>query len=310
MFPSRGCCHGVFLLGHAARQKNRHSVDEWVQAARERSTYMSRALQLDEIANGLLKLGLATTQGCVRLGDALSGLTEQADRPTLLAIARLLFQASPPSWLRFVVRNGQVAREYAPTEDIENLAWIEPELDQLLLDAHGAVVVQDEGFLKAMGDAAELFVLAALQRAGASPLHVARLSDLYGYDIECPGQTVDRIEVKAASQTSQSRIHISRNEFEKSLRYGREWRLVQVVFSSKAFVSDRLDSSHIDSVRELRHGVLQELVPADTEAFKWTTSAQISIAPEAWGTACLALDPSFATAGFTQRVRGAAIASA
>lgn len=301
MFPSRGCCHGVFLLGHAAKQKRRHSVDEWVRAARERSTYMSMALQLNEIANGLLRLDLATIQGEVRLGDALSGLCERADRPTFLAIARLLLQASPPSWLRFVVRDGRVTREYVPTGDFENLDWIEPELDQFLLDAYGAASAQDESFLRAMGDVAELFVLAALEHAGASPLHVSRLSDSYGYDIECPGNTVDRIEVKAASEASQSRFHISRNEFEKSSRYGSEWRLLQVVFSSKAFVSDRLDSSHIENLRELRPGVLQELVPTDTDAFKWTVSAEIFTTPEVWGAPSLVLDPSFSTAGFLRR---------
>ena len=259
---------------------------------------MSRALQLDDTAKGLLRLGLAKMQDRIHLADSLTGLSEQADKPTLLAIARLLFQASPPSWLRFVVRDGEVAREYVPTDYLENLAWIEPELDQMLLDAHGAVAARDDGFLKAMGDAAELFVLAALARAGASPLHVSKLSDSYGYDIECLGATADRIEVKAASQASQSTFHISRNEFEKSSHYGLEWRLVQVVFSNQAFVSDRLDSSHIASVRELRHGVLQDLVPVDTRAFKWTDSAQISTTVEAWGSAALTLDPNFSIPGF------------
>ena len=143
-----------------------------------------------------------------------------------------------------------------------------------------------------------LFVLAALARAGASPLHVSKLSDSYGYDIECSGVTVNRIEVKAASQTSQSKFHISRNEFEKSLHYGRQWRLLQVVFTNTAFVSDRLDSSHIASVRELRYGVLQELVPVDTQAFKWTESAQITTGSEVWGAPDIELDPDFHIAGF------------
>ena len=73
---------------------------------------------------------------------------------------------------------------------------------------------------------------------------------------------------------------------------------MQVVFSNQAFVSDRLDSSHIASVRELRHGVLQDLVPVDTRAFKWTDSAQISTTVEAWGSAALTLDPNFSIPGF------------
>jgi hypothetical protein len=260
---------------------------------------MSRALQLDDIAEGLLRLGLVSAHGRIVLCDALEGLSEQADRPTLLAIARVLLRASPPSWLRFVLRDGQVAREYVPTEDLESLVWMEPELDQVLLDACGAVFEQDdEAFLKAMGNVAELFVMAALKRAGACPLHVSKLSDSYGYDIECEGKTVDRIEVKAASQSSQLHFHISRNEFEKSSQYGREWRLVQVVFSNKAFVSERLDASHIDIVRELRHGVLQELVPTDTEAFRWMKSARISTNLDFWRTADVTLDPGYSTDGF------------
>jgi hypothetical protein len=155
---------------------------------------MSRALQLDDIAKGLLKLDLASARGQIVLDDALDGLSEQADRSTLLAIARVLFRASPPSWLRFVVRDGNVAREYVPTADLERLSWMEPELDEVLLEAHGAFAAhEDEGFLKAMGDVAELFIMAALEHAGACPLHVSKLSDSYGYDIECVGKPVDRI---------------------------------------------------------------------------------------------------------------------
>lgn len=299
MFPSRGCCHGVFLLSHAARVKERHSVTDWAQAARERSTFMSRALQLDEIARSMLELGLAFVRDRVTLDGALVGLSHCADTQTLRAIARLLLKAAPPSWVWFAVRNGQVTRDYVPASDLENLAWIEPELDQMLLDAFYANVTrEDDGFLKAMGEAAELFVLAALQRAGAQPLQVSRLSDSYGYDIECPGTKTDRIEVKAASRASLAQFHISRNEFEKSVRYGGEWRLVQVVFSGKAFVSSCLDASHIEMVRELRHGVLQECVPKDTPFFKWSESAEISPPVDAWVPSRLTVDPDFSAPGF------------
>jgi hypothetical protein len=259
---------------------------------------MSRALQLEDMAKGLLKHGLARMEGHICLAERLTGFSLQADKPTLIAIARLLFQASPPSWLRFVVRDGHVAREYMPTEDLENLAWIEPELDQMLLDTYGIVSARDDLFLKAMGDAAELFVLAALARKGANPLHVSKLSDSYGYDIECSGATANRIEVKAASHVSQSKFHITRNEFEKSSHYGREWRLLQVVFANAAFVSEFLNSSHIAIVRELRYGILQDLVPVDTPAFKWTESALITTRPEVWGSAAIELDPDFRIAGF------------
>jgi hypothetical protein len=197
------------------------------------------------------------------------------------------------------VRDGQVAKEYIPANDLENLNWIEPELDHILLDAFDAVVIrEDHDFLKAMGDAAELMILAALELSGANPTHVSRLSDSYGYDIECSRVKPDRIEVKAASRASSARFHISRNEFDKSILYGNEWRLVQVVFSGLAFVSNQLDVSHVETVRELRHGALQKFVPHDTPNFKWTESAQISPTEDAWVPVDFNLDPDFLTPGF------------
>lgn len=304
VFPSRGRCHGVFLLSHAARIRERRSVTEWTQAACERSTFMSKALQLDEIARGMLGLGLAFAHEKVTLSNELEGLSDCADEFTLHAIARLLLKVAPPSWIWFAVRDGQIAREYIPAGDLENLAWIEPNLEQMLLDAFDSIVTrEDDGFLKAMGDAAEILVFRALQCAGSNPLHVSRLSDSYGYDIECPGAKPDRIEVKAASVASQVKFHLSRNEYEKSMRYGTKWRLMQVVFSGKAFVSDDLNAHHIEIIRELRHGVLQELVPNDTTSFKWTESAQISPPDEYWQRLELPFDPNFWTPGFRRNQR-------
>lgn len=299
MFPSRGCCHGVFLLAYSARLKERRTLEEWVQAARQRSTIMSRALELEDIARAMVQLGFAQIGSNVTLAGALEGLSDRADRPTLLAIARLLFKAAPPAWLAFAVSCGQVLREHIPSEELENLAWTEPEFDQLILDGFASLASSDEdGFLKAMGDAAELFIMAALQRAGRKPLHISRLSDAYGYDIECKGAKVDRIEVKAASLNSKQHFHITRNEFEKSIRYGSEWRLVQVVFSNKAFVAECLDSSHIEELRELRPGALEWLVPSDTPSFKWSKSAQVTPPSDAWLPCGLVLDLVFSTEGF------------
>jgi hypothetical protein len=289
----------VFLLGDTARLKERNSLEEWLQATRERSTIMSRALDLDDIAKGMLKLGLATFQDRVGLADALVGLLGQADKTTLQAIARLLLRVSPPSWLWFAIRDGHVVREYMPTGALDILDWLEPDLDAVLVDVHEAVVGREDcSFRKAMGDAAEFFILAALEHAGAKPVHVSRLSDSYGYDIECRETEVDRIEVKAASLTSQASFHITRNEFEKSARYGLQWRLVQVVFSSQSFMADRLEASHVISIRQLRHRVLEELVPPDTPTFRWAESAKITPPDEAWEPAHISLNPHFSTAGF------------
>lgn len=299
VFPSQGCCHGVFLLGYTAKLKEWQSIDDWVQAARNRLTFMSKALDLDHIAKRMLSLGLAIFQDHVELDHSLELVLDQADKPTLQAIAKLLLKASPPSWLWFTVHEGRVAREYVPTSDLDNLVWMDPDLDTVLIDVYDTIANREENhFRKAMGDAAELFVLAALRQTGAKPLHVSRLSDSYGYDIECREARIDRIEVKAASQTSLESFHISRNEFEKSSGHGLEWRLVQIVFSTQAFVADRLQSSHIIAIRQLRHGALQELVPIDTPSFKWSESAQIFPPTDTWEPANISLDPSFSTAGF------------
>lgn len=300
MLPSRGCCHGVFLLCHAARLKKRSSLADWTCAARDRATFMSRALDLEEIAIRLLDLKLVAVEGDVILADSLEGLSERADVSTLRAIAHILLKAAPPTWLWSAVHEGEIATEYVPASDLQNLAWLGTGLDELLLDVYASLVKpNNERFLKAMGDAAELVVMAALRKMGNHPLHVALLSDSYGYDIECLGSNTDRIEVKAASEKSMDRFHITRNEYEKSTRYGHEWRLVQVVFSRDAFLAARIDASHVKLVRELNHGALQELVPKDTTGFKWTSTAQIFPPESAWYPADLSLDPAFSITGFS-----------
>jgi hypothetical protein len=291
----------VFLLGHAATLKERRSVDDWVNAAGQRSTYMSRALGLGKIAGDLLDSGLATFQERIVVANALSGLAEQADATTLRGIARLLLKASPPSWLRLAVQDGHLCREYIPADDLDSLAWIEPELDEALLGANeGSSAPEDDGFLKALGDAAELLVLEGLRWSGASPVHVARMSDAFGYDIEVKGPPLDRVEVKASSRLTSTSFHLSRNEFEMSVRYGNEWRLVQVVFSTKAFVADCIDASMVECIREFRPGALRELVPPDTATFTWTKSAKVTPPDCAWMPSMIVLNPRFSIPGFTK----------
>ncbi len=306
MFPSRGCCHGVFLLAHAARQRDRPSIEAWVDAARNRATFMSKALDLHRIASGLLKLGLADIKQTVVLRHGLDELSTRADTPTLVAIARLLLQLSPPNWLRFVVRDGQVVREYAPTEEIEALSWIGSDLDELLLDVY-SVGVPDSALLSAMGEAAELLIVAALSHAGSTPMQVSKLSASYGYDIECLSRPPDRIEVKAASQLSQNRFHISRNEFDKSSQYAKEWRLVQVVFTGAAFVTDRITQSHVAVVRQLKETVLSAVVPRDTAYFRWSESAEITTTIDDWIESPITLDPAFSVPGFLRSSTGSAL---
>jgi len=134
-------------------------------------------------------------------------------------------------------------------------------------------------------------VLAAKTLQGAQPIHVAAFSDVYGYDIECRLPATERIEVKAASENTRHRFHLSRNEYDKSRFFGAEWRLVQVVFSTRAFIAERITAYDIAEVLELDSAALSALIPPDTKAFRWAESAEISAPIEAWRRADLSWTP-------------------
>ena len=260
---------------------------------------MAGALNFDAIAAYLIELGLAARRhDRIVVDSSLCELSRCADRATLVAIAAILLSKSPPAWLPIAVGDKRIHREYIPSDDLEDLGWIDPELDDFLLDVGAAIQrPADDAFAKRLGDAAELFLLAAFQLAGARPIHVARVSDAYGYDIECRGAAADRVEVKAAGGNTRGSFHISRNEFDKSVAYGREWRLIQLTFTNRAFIDDELDISHVESVRELQFGTLLDLIPADTQSFRWTESALITVPDARWRSLDLALDPTFVTRG-------------
>lgn len=299
MAPNRGLCHGVFLLCHSARLGVRRNQKEWAESARERATFMAAALDFDTIAAELIRAGLAACyENRIVIDAALRELSTCADRVTLVAIAATLISKSPPAWLSIVAVNKKIYREYIPSSDFEDLSWIEPELDDFLLNVSArSQHYVDEAFSKRFGDAAELFLLAAFNLAGARPVHVAKVSNTYGYDIECYGSGIDRVEVKAASCTTRGSFHLSRNEFDKSLVYGKEWRLIQLTFSNHAFIDDELNISHVESIRELRSEALLEIIPLDTAFFRWTESALIIVPDYYWQIPKLKLDPNFVTKG-------------
>jgi hypothetical protein len=303
LIPSRGRCHGVLLLCHSARLGVRRGYTEWIEAARRRPTFMAGALNLDQIARDLVQLGLASlSPERVVVDPALAELSSQADPATLLAIAKVLLSKKPPFWLTFAIQDRRVLREYIPQDALEDLSWIEPNLDEFLISLHlsSAESTLENAFNKWLGDAAELFIFAALNKARAAPIHVSKISDAYGYDIECTGSGTSKIEVKAASRNTQRSFHISRNEFDKSQIYRTEWRLIQVVFKNRAFVDSQLNSSHIHAVRQLDAATLTELVPKDTAFFKWTESALITAPAAIWAPVDLVLDEDFIVEGFSR----------
>ena len=290
MLPSQGRCIAVFLLARVARLKVRQNVEEWVESARSASSFMAASVNLQQPAQALISCGLVSTGQGIQLGSALAPFTSAADRVTLFGIARLLLLASPPLWLNLAVDN-QVKREYIPSWDLQELSWLDPDLDALLLEVRTALGDSSQDDLRReLGSAAELLIMSALNAAGVDALHVARISDAFGYDIECHSTSIDRIEVKAASENTRGTFHLTRNEFDKSREYPNQWRLLQVVFMNRAFVQRRLDASNVLGIFQLRTGALGKVIPADTEAFRWTASAEVRPSPDEWFHAAIKLE--------------------
>jgi hypothetical protein len=300
---SKGQCHGVFLLCRAVKFKHRKDIVEWVESAKQSSTLMARAIDLERVAVGLFRLGLASQADHVVLDKALLSLTDIADQKTLIAIATRLMVQNPPFWLRIAVKQGVVSREYIPKAALENLIWMGVDLDQFLIDVRYAVSdsINDE-FIKVFGDVAEELILAGLERIGLVPSHVSKISDEFGYDIEYTDTKIRRLEVKAATENTSGRFHLSRNEFNKSIRHGDEWQLVQLIFHSSAFGAKKIAMKHVRKIVELRPGSLTDVIPADTINFKWNGTAIIVPQGTDWKASNILLDPDFETDGFRARL--------
>ncbi|HDR9808129.1 TPA: DUF3883 domain-containing protein [Burkholderia cenocepacia] len=284
MLPSRGNCHAVFLLIRAAHLKRPTSLDAWIAGARQLSTFMAAALDLESMANALIRAGLAKIEDRISIEKVLDRLWAEANRSTLLEIARILFQAHPPRWLESVVGEATAAIEYIPTDDFLALEWLGPDLEPLVTETGRRVThAKDADLRKRLGDAGERVVLAAKALEGASVTHVASISDFYGYDIEAffNGKT-QRIEVKAAVPRTADNFIISRNEYNKSVAYGDEWCLIQIVFATTIFLKNEITCSDILAARTLSARSLQKLANLDTPSFMWLDAAKISPPTIAW----------------------------
>lgn len=299
MFPRHGAVYSVLLLTRTAEIAPRRDVDAWVHAARVHGSHLTSAVDVKVYAQELLECGLARVDDQVHVAPELVVAAEAGGRIAMSKIAQRLLSAHPPIWLHLAVDKAMVSRAYIPTADLNALMWIEPDLDRVLIAAHKAVCTDGSNAMaKEIGDAAELLVLAAMRHRGQRPIHVAKLSDFYGYDIEVPDSAVTCIEVKAASPRTSESFHISRNEFDISLRHTRRWRLIQIVFNSSAFTAAEIGPAQVDSIREISHDTLRDLVPSDTSAFAWEQSAIITPPEGAWVNSDLKLDPGYNLPGF------------
>jgi hypothetical protein len=299
VLPKHGLVHAIFLLAYVARLAPRGDRETWLKAARDQSLFLAKAADFHWPVELMLRLGWARLEDPVWIDESISRLCATADRTTMMTIARRMLLRAPPAWLFAAASVDGLAREYIPADELADLQWIEPDLEGLLLEVASAVRAnRQELRLKQIGDAAELYLMAALKRAGMGPTHAALWSDAIGYDIELPGPPLQRIEVKASSEGTRGRFRLTRNEFDKGKLYGIEWRVLQVVFANAAFIAPRVTAGHVLGVFELSADSIMRLAPADTDGFRWMESAQFEVPTDAWVAIPLAPDPDFSVPGF------------
>ncbi|MFF8956803.1 DUF3883 domain-containing protein [Streptomyces sp. NPDC014894] len=303
LLPRHGVVFAVLHLARVAGLAPRTGVDEWVSAALGHGSYMTAATDLRSPARALVRAGLASVgdEGEIRVARSLAAAAAPRGgaRHAMRHAAVALLASQPPAWLRVAVNAEGVERAYIPQPDLEALSWLEEALDDVLAEARRLVGDPDGADLsKAIGDAAEEIVVAALRAAGKEPVHVALVSDAHGYDVDVCEGPVRFLEVKSAGPKTLSRFHLSRHEFDTSVRQGDAWRLVQVVFAASAFVADPITAADVSCIRELPASVLRDLVPPDSPEFRWEESALIAPPPDSWRPSALRPDPCFVRPGF------------
>lgn len=281
--PTRGLCHSVFLLAYAVRSKERHSVSEWIAAARRTPTYMANALAIDSAAEHLMCLGLAKTHDDrVSMDERLLRAGSEASTQTLAVIAQVLLQESPPGWIHTAVADGEVRSELIPTSDECSLSWLEGLRDPLLLELKARDSAGDR-FRAWLGSIGECLVVESEISCGRRVTHVALLSDAFGYDIESRGPSGRVcIEVKTTLESASNRFFITRNEVEKARRLNSEWQLVQVVLKSDVLAADFVSPQHVVAARCLKSYQVCSLAPQDTNTGTWVDSARINPPDDAW----------------------------
>ena len=296
--PSRGRCHAAFLLAYSARLKQANTFEEWIDATLKRSTIMAAASDISGTAQILLAGKLAVLEETVVLDERLMRISQRADRISLVSIAGLLLKRFPPSWIATAVTNGEFVPEFVPEADLERLEWLGSDLEPIILEVHHAITSTYEDELrKQIGDAGEMAVMSALERAGEKPTHISLISDAFGYDIEYrSGTDLQRLEVKACVQKTADRVIISRNEYEKAAAFRSSWRLVQVTFSSAIVVKKFAITSDVVMIRELPADTLVLLAPPSTNSFRWMESAEFRPPATSWQESKLRVADNFTVA--------------
>jgi hypothetical protein len=148
-----------------------------------------------------------------------------------------------------------------------------------------------------LGLAAELAVVSALEVLRLQPLHVAPISDRYGYDIETKAGPYRKWEVKGATLATSERFHLTRNEFDKAEDFA-DWILIQVVFNSAAIFAENVLASHVEKMRLLTSSQIRALAPPESPGFAWDISATFRPPLDAWSATSLTVPATFELPSF------------
>lgn len=282
--PNHGRCLAAFLLAYSTRVAPASDQLAWEKNTTTRSTIMAKASDLTGTASLLVEAHLAKIGANVELDERLYRVSYQADRNSLLTIARLIMECYPPDWIKTAVINGRLFVELIPEDDLHQLNWIGDDLEPLILDVREKFSgTSAEDLRKKIGHAGELAIMSALSKEGFAPKHVALISDAYGYDIcyESEGRQ-HKIEVKSCMPSTQERFFLSRNEFNKACDYPESWRLIQVTFSSSVILNSAACSDDILKIRELPASEVVSIAPEDTGEFQWLESAKFEPHSDCW----------------------------
>lgn len=287
--PSHGSVLAVFHLAHALRLGSVDSLDVWEYQASRKASFVAGALNHRPIAEFLMSSAVVDCGEPSWTSRQLLPLSFRADRSTKLSIAILMLTLAPPSWLSVAVSDKEVIQEYIPGDDLKALSWLGDDLDRVLIEANGRVVAASPPLHLGLGRAAELLVLEGFLAEGLNPLHVADISDHFGYDVDCISRGFKKWEVKASTDSTASRFYLTRNEYETALANPRDWILVQVVFSSGVFASEYITNEHVASVRVLDVNSIRECTPSDSDRFRWLGEAILTPESERWRALALTL---------------------
>lgn len=282
MLPTRGTCHGVFLLTHSARTGPRRSVEEWIAFARSMPTVMAVAVDLDNLASALCASGLASLHnGAIVIAPALAALEPVASDDVLMAIAGILLSATPPAWLHASVRTNGFFPEYVPTTELNSLKWLGDSLEPILSGAKHDDEA-DDAFRSWLGSLGESLILSTERHAGADARQVSLISDHFGYDVDSQRPRRYRLEIKTSVVGSERRFFITRNEVNTAKKNPKEWFLVQVILKPEAVTAQRVTRDHVHLVRQLDGGSLVRSVPLDSAHSRWIDSAEVSTEHLSW----------------------------